>query len=271
MQFSRYALNSSLFVAVLPVRMPRALTFPAYAGLVVNWFWRKGARVDAPRLRPRSAENATTKVDLAELTPDVATFLGRAAYLQLSIFENLSRAVATAPTTGAKAAITTAASLSLAKHQGLTAEIARHGLDVSATMDPNRLAIDGFQRVTQGSDWYESLASCYVTAGFLDDFFMRLAAGLPGETATRVTAIMGLESGEKLMGAQLLAAIEANPRLSSRLALWGRRLVGDTMLVARSALALSENHATDEARIEPVFTELIAAHTRRMDALGLTA
>ncbi len=53
--------------------------------------------------------------------------------------------------------------------------------------------------------------------------------------------------------------------------MWGRRLVGDTMLVARSALHTSDNHDTDEARIEPVFTELIASHTRRMDALGLTA
>jgi hypothetical protein len=50
--------------------------------------------------------------------------------------------------------------------------------------------------------------------------------------------------------------------------------VGDTMLVARSALSLSPERArqsSDEARIEPVFTELIAAHTRRMDVLGLSA
>ncbi len=52
--------------------------------------------------------------------------------------------------------------------------------------------------------------------------------------------------------------------------MWGRRLVGDTMLVARSSLAIGRE-APGEDRIEPVFTELIAAHTRRMDALGLTA
>jgi hypothetical protein len=42
------------------------------------------------------------------------------------------------------------------------------------------------------------------------------------------------------------------------------------MLVARSAL---EQHpaASVNERVEPVFTELIASHTRRMDALGLTA
>ena len=53
--------------------------------------------------------------------------------------------------------------------------------------------------------------------------------------------------------------------------MWGRRLVGDTLLIARSSLANVGHSRRDEARLEPVFTELIAAHTRRMDALGLTA
>ena len=52
--------------------------------------------------------------------------------------------------------------------------------------------------------------------------------------------------------------------------MWGRRLVGDTMLVARSSLSIG-GELPGEERIEPVFTELISAHTRRMDALGLTA
>ena len=74
---------------------------------------------------------------------------------------------------------------------------------------------------------------------------------------------------------ELQTAIENDVALGSRLAMWGRRLVGDTLLVARSAMPAADP-GTDrgdgaEARIEPVFTELIAAHTRRMDGLGLTA
>ena len=45
----------------------------------------------------------------------------------------------------------------------------------------------------------------------------------------------------------------------------------EKFVIARSALAIPKSGHTDEARLEPVFTELIAAHTRRMDALGLTA
>ena len=76
--------------------------------------------------------------------------------------------------------------------------------------------------------------------------------------------------GEDVLVEELRIAIEGNPRLASRLAMWGRQLVGDTMLVARLAI---EQHprATVDERVDPVFTELIAAHTRRMDKLGLTA
>jgi hypothetical protein len=214
---------------------------------------------------------ASTKVELGELTPDLTSFLGKAAYLQLAMFENLSRVVSRAPTTEAKTVLSQAAGYALAKHQGLVQEIERHGQNAGDVMLPFTAEIDRYQRVTQGGDWYESVTSCYLTAGFLDDFLVRLASGLPASAKARVLAILEQDSGEQLIIAELLGAIEKNPRLGARLAMWGRRLVGDTMLVARWMLRPTENHDSDEARIEPVFTELIAAHTRRMDALGLTA
>jgi hypothetical protein len=238
---------------------------------VATWFSRKRKRAEVPRIRPRKDDQATTKVDLHELTPDIRAFLGQAAYVQLTIFENLGRAIATAPSTEAKSDLSRMASMSLAKHHGLVAEIVALGEVPSALMKPFTDRVDEYQRLTHGADWFETLVTCYVTAGFLDDFFSRLAAGLPRETADRVRGLLEGASGENAIVDELLAAIEENPRLASRLAMWGRRLIGDTMLLARKALAPSENQLKDEARIEPVFTELIAAHTRRMDALGLTA
>ena len=238
---------------------------------MVNWFSRKGKRAEVPRLRPRSEAEPTTKVDLAELTPDLLTFLGKAAYLQLTIFENLGRALAIAPSTQSKEVLSRVAALSLAKHHGLTAEIRRHGEEPGAVMQPFTAAIDDYQRTTQGNDWFEELLACHITAGFLDDFFVHLAAGLPTDYATRVTTVLRADSGSELLADELRQVIEQNDKLDSRLAMWGRRLVGDTMLIARSTLAPNANGVTDEARIEPVFTELIAAHTRRMDGLGLTA
>jgi hypothetical protein len=53
--------------------------------------------------------------------------------------------------------------------------------------------------------------------------------------------------------------------------LWGRRLVGDTLLIARAALRPVTLAAADQQKVEPVFTQLMAAHSRRMDAMGLAA
>ncbi|MCU1526151.1 MAG: hypothetical protein JWO18_3045 [Microbacteriaceae bacterium] len=237
---------------------------------VVSLFGRRPKRVDVPRLKPRREAQANiNRVDFAELTPEPIAYLGQAAYLQLAIFETLTHAVAAAPTTGAKETLSRVAGLSLAKHQALVAELTRRGKDSGEIMAPYAERIDHYARVTAGADWYETLVTSYVTSGLLDDFYRSLAGGLPGETALRVGAIFSGADGHDLIIAELRSAIETNPRLASRLAMWGRRLVGDTLLIARSAL--SEQSHPDEARLEPVFTELIAAHTRRMDALGLTA
>ena len=238
---------------------------------MANWFSRRARRIEAPRLRSRTEDQATTKLDLHEFTPDTVGYLGRAAYVQLTLFENLSRAISTAPTTSAKTAIGRAAELSLGKHRMLVEQISRAGGVPAEVMEPATADVDRFESAVKGADWFETLVTCYLTAGFLDDFFARLALGLPPEAARSVAAIYAGESGESVLVDLLKSGIEENPRLASRLAMWGRRLVGDTMLVARSSLLYSENHKSDEARIEPVFTELIAAHTRRMDALGLTA
>lgn len=237
---------------------------------VVSLFRRRQNRVDLPRLKPRrDPDENVNRVELAELTPELFAYLGQAAYVQLAIFQTFSRAIASAPTTSSKEAVSRAAGLSLARHHAITAEIAKKAKPVAETMAPFAERIDEYSRVTAGADWYENLVTSYLTAGLLDDFFRRLAGGLSGDTANRIAAIYSTDNAHDSLVNELRTAIEANPKLASRLAMWGRRLVGDTLLIARSALAPTSQ--PDDARLEPVFTELIAAHTRRMDGLGLTA
>jgi hypothetical protein len=239
---------------------------------VVNWFGRQKRRVVVPRLHSRGeAQVNVNKVDLAELTPELEPFLAQAAYLQLTVFETLAGAVAEAPTTSSKEAVSRAAALSLDKHHGLVAELSRKGIDAAESMKQYAPRIDEYRDRTLGTTWHETMVTAYVTAGLLDDFYRRLATGLPVDAAARVAGVLTAEDGHELIVAELKAAIDENPRLAFRLAMWGRRLVGDTLLIARSALAMPTGGHTDEARLEPVFTEIIAAHTRRMDALGLTA
>lgn len=242
---------------------------------MVSIFRRRDDRVVTPRLRSRSdakLEENINRVALRELTPELGLFLSRAAYVQLALFEMASRAMSTAPDAAGKNALSGVATRSLAKYEGLVAEMRRAGEDPERTMQRSAREIDAFRRDTEGADWFEQLVSSYVIGGFLDDFFVRLAAGLAdADAGRRVASLLATPSGDEATIAQLQQAMQADPPLASRLALWGRRLVGDTMLVARESLAVPEVSAHDDARLEPVFTELIAAHTRRMDALGLTA
>lgn len=241
---------------------------------MVRLFGRRratGPGVPKLRLRHDSSSLQVNHVGLHELTPDIPRYLGQAAYLQLSAFETLSSCLVDASTTKAKEAMGHIAAVSLAKHRGLVAEIVRRGDDPAAAMAPYAQRIDAFRLTTRGADWHEALITSYVTTGILDELFVSLAAGLPGDYPARMTALLSGDEESRLIAEVLRQAIDANPHLASRLAMWGRRLVGDTLLIARSALALPDNAAPDDARLEPVFTELIAAHTRRMDDLGLTA
>ena len=200
-------------------------------------------------------------------------FLGQAAYCELGEFEALASAVATAPHLAVKEGLSAAAGRALSKHHGLITEIRRRGHEPAAEMAPFVADLDTFRRKTSGADWHELLLSCYLAGGLLDDFFIRLSDGLPRDIGPRVAQLLGEDSGTDVLVRELQTAIETDRALGSRLALWGRRLVGDTLLVARSAMPAADpaTGTATEARIEPVFTELIAAHTRRMDGLGLTA
>ncbi|MFP7760962.1 ferritin-like fold-containing protein [Marisediminicola sp. LYQ85] len=239
---------------------------------MASFLRRRAKNPDTPRPRSqRKKPVVVNRVDLAELTPDPVSYLGRAAYVQLALFETASKAAMAAPTTAGKHALAEVSRLTLARYHGLVAELGRAHREPAEAMEPFRRSIDEFHRVTLGSDWYETLVTSYVTAGLLDDFLVRLAGGLSDDQQRRIAILLAPDGGTDLIVEQLRVAIAANPRLASRLAMWGRRLVGDTLLVARSALSAPVDTTPDEARLEPVFTELIAAHTRRMDALGLTA
>ncbi|BDZ49847.1 hydroxylase [Frondihabitans sucicola] len=213
-----------------------------------------------------------SRVELGDFTPDLDVYLGLAAYLQLALFESLGRASSIAPSTRAKALTGLVATSTLERHKALLVEIERAGKDASDVMQPHTDVIDDFQHRTGGGDWHETMLATFVGAGLLNDVFSRLAAGLPADYRERVVAALewNAATDEAEIVAELSLAIGADPKLASRLALWGRRLVGDTLLVARAAISASHESADDE-RLEPVFTELIAAHTRRMDSLGLTA
>ncbi|WP_243695152.1 ferritin-like fold-containing protein [Agromyces protaetiae] len=226
---------------------------------------------ETPFIRPRVTPTQLAKVDFTELVPEPNELLGQAAVLQLESFENLAKAVAGAPTLASKEGLSAAAGVALKKHHALIAELRRDGVEPVEVMAPFTPELDRFREKIAGAEWSELLLGIHVTSGMLDDFFARLAAGLPHDRGARVRDILSEAGAAEVLSAELQRAIAEDPGLADRLALWGRSLVGDTLLVARNALRAAEPEGRRDEDVEPVFTELIAEHTRRMDALGLTA
>lgn len=238
---------------------------------MVNWFWKKRRPSGGVlALRSRGDLGDTTRVDFEELAPDIDTFLGQAAYLQLGFFETLSELIALTPELAQKESLSKAAGAALRKHEELVGVIRERGDDPTALMLPFREPLDAFRRATHGVRPQETMLSVHITAGMLDDFYLTLASSY-GDTGRRVARILGSDDDRQAIVEIIGETIASDIEWKSLLAMWGRRLVGDTLLIARAALRPSELRLADEEKVEPVFTELMAAHSRRMDAMGLAA
>jgi hypothetical protein len=227
-------------------------------------------------VRRRPSAVRVERVPLGDLRPDPIALTARTAYLELSLFETASSVAARASDLADRETITRVAAAILGQHTALVDLLAEQGEQAAVAMQPYVADIDKYWRRFGETGWHESVLTVHLATGLLNDFFAQLGAGLPGHLAERYRAILTADIGQESLVRVLAAAVAADRRMTSRLALWGRRIVGDTLLVARSALdsvldASGHPAETEERRIEPVLNDLIAAHTRRMDRLGLTA
>lgn len=236
---------------------------------MVRWFWQSKTPRRALALRPRGSTGGAQRVDFAELAPEPDRFLGQAAYLQLGYFETLTRLIRATPELDEKEVLVLAAEAALRKHRGIVEIMRERGDDPTALMLPFQEDLDAFRRKTIGARPRETLLAVYITAGILDDFYLALADSY-GEPGERVAALLGEDDGGEGIVAIVQRTIESDEEWRSLLSMWARRLVGDTLLVARAALR-ADQLKKDQQRVEPVFTELMGAHARRMDAMGLAS
>ncbi|MFT4233747.1 MAG: ferritin-like fold-containing protein [Microbacterium sp.] len=232
------------------------------------------------RLRPRGEGSGAQRVDFKELAPDVSTFLGQAAYLQLGYFETLSRLIRATPQLAEKEAISLAADATLRKHRGVIDVIRERGNDPTKLMLPFQQPLDAFRAQTISPRPRETMLAVYITAGMLDDFYLALADSY-GDTGKKVARVLSADHDREQVADLLTETIRSDEEMRALLSMWARRLVGDTLLVARGALVLDASKVPGhedgvaqgdlESAVEPVFTALMSAHTKRMDALGLAA
>jgi hypothetical protein len=229
----------------------------------------------APRSEEKLARN-TKAINLKPYTPEPKAFLGQLAYLQLANFEILTAALKYSPNTSYKAELSEATAKSFDKYRQLSKKLVELGADPSEEMNPFKERIAVFHSNTIGLDWYEVVIKVYLTSGLDDDLQAEVEKALKDKTF------------EKFAKRVLAESVEADPVLGHRLALWGRRLMGDVLLELRAAfdnrklahipktkkLSVEEENQVNLAaysKLEPMISELTGAHGSRMEAIGLAA
>lgn len=228
------------------------------------------------------AESADTPDADPAYREAVVDLLAVISYGEISAFERLAEDAKLAPTLSDKVDLATMASLELTKVHRLHDRLRGFGVDPFEAMSPFRTPIDEFHQRSVPADWYEGLVKAYVGDGLANDFYREIAAYLDPDTRDLVVASMEEGTHAAFVVERVRAAIADDPRLGGRLALWGRRLMGEALTQAqrvaadRDALTALlaggvDRPGLDLAALGRMFTRLTDRHMERMGELGLEA
>ena len=212
----------------------------------------------------------------------VVDLLGAIAYGEISAFERLSEDAKMAPTLEDKAELARMASTEFAHFEGLRARLGEIGADPFAAMADFVAPFEAFHRRTAPADWLEGLVKAYVGDGLAADFYREIAAFLDADTRAIILESLQDAGQSVFVVDRVRAAIEADPRVGGRLALWGRRLMGEALSQAQRVAAERDaltallaggvdRPGMDLAAIGRLFTRLTENHSDRMEKLGLSA
>lgn len=220
---------------------------------------------------------------------DTVDLLALVAQIESVAFLRLAGAATAAPDPSSRLRLARLSGAALARQESVLRRIAELEGDARGA-DERMLAFDttfdDYDERTQPSSWWEEILKSYVGHGVAVDFCRIVAGALDPQSREIVTGVIddGMTSERSIE--VLDRATTEDAVLASRLALWGRRLVGEALSVVQAVVgdrpAFSRLLATAiEMRFPEgdgpadhtswLFGQLTAEHTRRMGRLGLAA
>jgi 1,2-phenylacetyl-CoA epoxidase catalytic subunit len=219
---------------------------------------------DGEATRDAGAERAT--VDL----------LGVLAYGELSAFDRLAEDARTAPTLSGRAALAKMAAAEMGHFRLLEEHLAGLGIAVEAAMAPFVGPLDSYHASTAPRSWLESLVKVYLGDGLAADFYREIAGWLPGPTGELVQRVLADTGHSAFAEREVHAACASHRQVRDRLALWGRRLLGEAVTQAQHIVAERDELAEfiisgsgDLSGIATLLKRLQSNHSKRMAKLGL--
>lgn len=207
-----------------------------------------------------------------------AELLGAMAYGELSAFGRLSLDSRYAPTLHDRSVLAKIAVGAYGNFALLNDRLSEMGLDPEQAMLPFQRSFDHFHERTKPGDWFESVMKAYVIDTVSSDFYRAVSMFLDPTTQHFVERVASPDQTTEVLRVLLRRALADDPRLASRLALWGRRLVGEALTQAQRVGMehpllgpMLKSGGDARAAVKKLTTELADKHARRMTGLGLTA
>ena len=259
-------------------RRPTLLAHRRFGPGAMNPVYRYAARMtetSTPDVTPAAPADPAYRAAVIDL-------LAAIAYGELSAFERLVDDAKLSPTLADKIALDTMASVQFGHVQPLLDRITELGGDPIEAMKPFTKPFDAFHAKTAPSDWYEGLIKAYVGEGLTSDFYREITAFVDEDTRRLILESLQHAGQADFVVARVRAAIAADQRIGGRLALWGRRLMGEALSQAQRVAAERDSLAAllaggidrpglDLAALTRMFSRLTENHTARMAELELDA
>ncbi len=224
--------------------------------------------------KPKSAAaSAVEPVEGAPGSEPVVDLLGLLALGGLARFARVADDAARAADVPSRLRFSRIAAAELQHVDALAEYASELGGDLDAAMAAHTEALADLDARTVPSDRWEGLITTYIAYGVVADLERELASAL-GERVAHLVADTGITDQ---VVAELEPVLAQDSQLGSRLALWGRVVVGEALtfaqavLVGHPGLLALIGGEQEPAAVTRLLSRLAGGHARRMDRLGLTA
>ncbi|GAB3485820.1 ferritin family protein [Flexivirga lutea] len=229
--------------------------------------------------RPRRTQ---ADLSLPAYRRGVVALLGVLSYGELVGFLTIAQEAGYAPSSRDKVTLGKVATQEFSHYERLAARLAELGADPHQAMAPFTRAVDDWHRRAAPTDWLEALMKVYAGNSIANDFYREVADLVDEETRTLIREALEDSGQVEFAAGELRRAIAADATVAGRLALWGRRLIGEALSQAQRVAAENDDlmgllvddgsgYGLDLGGWMHMFTRLTDAHTARMEALGLSA